>query len=104
MKNIFKISKRGIIAILTLCILLGNAGTCINVAAMAAETTASVEETAVATDKTTQELMPMMARMCYDYNTVDDCMRDISSTYGFDYSLSGNSYTCNGNSHNYIKL
>ena len=53
MENIFKISKRGIIAILTLCILLGIAGTCFNVTAMAAETTTTVEETAVATEEIT---------------------------------------------------
>lgn len=125
--------KRGIIVILTLCILLGIAGTGLNVTAMAAETTATVEDTSVATeeittvvleapvlateeatvaaDKTTQELMPMMARMCYDYNTVDDCMSDISVAYGFGYSLSGNSYICDGgysvsinNSHNYLNV
>ncbi len=80
MENIFKISKRGIIAILTFCILLGIAGTCVNVTAMAAETTATVEETAVATEKptvaiedttvvteeSTQELVPRMATRCDD--------------------------------------
>lgn len=86
MENIFKISKRGIIAILTLCMLLSISGTGLNVTAMAAETTATVEETAVATEEittvvveestisteeptvateeTTPELMPMMARGC----------------------------------------
>lgn len=60
---------------------------------------------------TEKELMPMMAKTCYDYNTVDDCMRDISSTYGFSYSSSGNGYTCSGNysvainnSHNYLNV
>lgn len=88
MENIFKISKRGVIAILTLCILLGIAGTGLNVTAMAAETTATVEETAVATEEittvvveesttstedttvvteeNTQELVPRMATRCYD--------------------------------------
>jgi hypothetical protein len=88
MENIFKICKRGIIAILTLCILLGIAGAGLNVTAMAAETTATVEETAVATEEittvvveestisteeptvateeNTQELVPMMATRCYD--------------------------------------
>ncbi len=88
MENIFKISKRGIIAILTLCILLGIAGAGLNVTAMAAETTATVEETAVATEEittvvveesttstedttvvteeNTQELVPRMATRCYD--------------------------------------
>ena len=86
MKNIFKISKRGIIVILTLCIILGIAGTCLNVAAMAEETIVSTEEFAVSTKKVamaigetttvaaeeievvseepTSELMPMMAREC----------------------------------------
>ncbi len=133
MKNMINISKRGITAILTLCILLGIAGTCLNVTAMVEDTAVATEETAVATEETTTvvveettisteeptvatgetvpELMPMMAKMCYDYNTVDDCMRDISTTYGFDYSLSGNSYTCSGNysvsinnSHNYLNV
>lgn len=86
MENIFKISKRGIIAILTLCILLGIAGACLNVSAMAAETTATVEGTTaivaeeitmpkeddtVATEAITPELMPMMARGCEnDYNHI----------------------------------
>jgi hypothetical protein len=133
MENIFKICKRGIIAILTLCILLGIAGAGLNVTAMAAETTATVEETAVATEEittvvveestisteeptvateeNTQELVPMMARGCYDYNTVGDCMSDISSIYGFDYSSNGTGYSCSGNysvainnSHNYLNV
>ena len=33
---------------------------------MAAETTATVEETAVATEETTQELVPVMAQRCYN--------------------------------------
>ena len=102
-----------------------------NVTAMAAETTATVEETAIATEEittvvveettevveetttvasevTTQELMPMMARGCYDYN---DCMSDISSINGFDYSSCGMGYSCSGNysvainnSHNYLSV
>ena len=89
MENIFKISKRGIIVILTLCILLGIAGTGVNVAAMAEETIVYSEATAVATEEittvvveettisteeptvaigeTTPELMPMMARGCSNY-------------------------------------
>ena len=95
MGNIFKISKRGIIAILTLCILFGIAGICLNVTAMAAENTATVEETAVAieeiatvvieestisteestvatedttvvVEENTQELVPRMATRCCD--------------------------------------
>ena len=57
MEHIFKISKRGIIAILTLCMLFGIVGTCINAAAMAAEATVVAEEH-------TQELVPMMASNC----------------------------------------
>ena len=89
MKKIFNNSKLGIAVILTLCILIGIAGTCFSVTAMAAETTATVEETAVATEEittvvveesttstedttvvteeNTQELMPMMASRCNDY-------------------------------------
>ncbi len=85
-KKIFNNSKRGISAILTLCILLGIAGTCLNVTAMAEETTVATEESKVATGEstvvteettvvvegtttvaaveTTQELMPMMANEC----------------------------------------
>ncbi len=70
MKSIIKTSKRSIIAILALCILLGIAGT----AAMAKETTETVEESAVATEDTavvteesTQELVPVMARACGSY-------------------------------------
>ena len=57
MKNIFKISKRGIIAIFTLCILFCTVGNGVH---------AAIEEdtTAVAAVETTQELMPMMARGC----------------------------------------
>ena len=89
MENIFKAGKRGIIATLTLCMLLGIAGTCLSVTAMAA--TATVEETAVSTenatvviDETIQELVPMMARGCEDdYSNIiagkpdvpDDCTR-----------------------------
>ena len=79
MKNIFKTSKRGIAAILTLCILLGIAGTHMNVTAMEEDTTVAIEkitiatgetttvaaeETAVVTEEITPELMPMMAREC----------------------------------------
>ena len=107
MENIFKISKRGIIAILTLCILLGIAGTYMNVNAMAEDTTVATEETAVATDETTavaaekitipteentvateettvttagttSELMPMMARAC-GYG-------DLASWYNIDHA------------------
>ncbi len=111
MKNIINISKRGITAILTLCILLGIAGTCVNVAAMAeettlatettavatAETTVDTEETEIATEKitivvaeqtsvatadTTQELMPMMARWC-SYPSLNQYLSQNASRYGY---------------------
>ena len=89
MKNIFNASKCGIAALLTLCVLLGLAGTCLNVTAMASETTATVEETAVATEEittvvdgdttvvakeTTSELIPTMAQWCWndDYSDYSD--------------------------------
>ena len=119
MEKIFEINKRGITVILTLCILIGIAGTCLNITAMAAETTAATEEittiateeTTIATEDTTQELVPMMASWCCDYETVDDCMSDISSIYDFDYSPDGRGYSCSGdysvvinNSHNYLNV
>ena len=58
MKNIFKTSKRSIAAILTLCILLSIAGTCVYAASVTPE-----ENTAV-TEETTQELMPTITRSC----------------------------------------
>ena len=64
MKNIFKNIKRGIVAILTLCILLGIAGTCVYATSM-------LEESTVVTEETTPELMPMMASGCEnDYNHI----------------------------------
>lgn len=99
-----KASNRGIIAILTLCILLG-------IAEIGVHATAMTEEPTLVTDKNTQELVPLMAKMCFDYHTADDCMRDISSIYGFSYSPYGNSYTCSGNysvtimnAHNYLNV
>ncbi len=84
MKSIINTSKQGIIALLTLCMLLGIAGTCLNVAAMA-ETTATVEATMVVTEETIveafsndvigkadieeNELVPIMANGCQnDYH------------------------------------
>lgn len=119
MKSITKTSKRGIIVILTLCSLLVIPGAYLNVATIEeAISIATGEEKMVAgkatatTGEITPELMPMMASWsCYDYNTVDDCMKDISSKYGFSYSPDGNSYTCSGtysvsinNSHNYLNV
>jgi len=60
MKNIINISKRGIIAILLLCTILGVAG-------IGVHATAMVEGTTAVTEETTQELMPMMASRCSSY-------------------------------------
>ena len=99
MKKIIKNSKRGIAAILTLCMLLGITATCVNAATISEETSVSAESTVVisegttpeteenivvlektkvatkentiATEKTAQELMPMMASGCEnDYNHI----------------------------------
>ena len=61
MKNLFKNSKRSITAILTLCILLGIARTCVYAASAVADKTTTV------TEGTPQELAPVMARAC-SYN------------------------------------
>lgn len=108
MENIFKISKRGIIAILALCILFGIVGTCLNVAAIAAETTANVEETSVATeeittvvekttvttekttvetDETSQELMPMMAIACW--KSLEAGLNHYIGKYNWSYDTNG---------------
>ena len=60
MKKIFNSSKRGIAVILTLCILIGIAGTCVHAAV--------VDETTQVTDEPTQELMPRMATRCGSSN------------------------------------
>ena len=63
MKKIFNSSKRGIAVILTMCILIGIAGTCVHAAV--------VDETTQVSDEPTQELMPMMASGCEnDYNHI----------------------------------
>ena len=81
MKSIIKTSKRGIIAILTLCILLCTTGIGVHAISVpeenivtAEETTVVVEETkvaiegiTVADEETTSELMPMMASDCPIY-------------------------------------
>jgi len=59
MKNIFKIGKCGIAAILTLCILLGITGTSVYAASIAEETT--VQEV------NEQELEPMTAMRCISF-------------------------------------
>ncbi len=74
MESIFKISKRSIAAILTLCLLLGIAGTCVYAASVMPEENptatdgiiVATEESTVADEETTSELMPMMAQRCYD--------------------------------------
>ena len=67
MKNLFKTSKRSIAAILTLCILLGIAGTCVYAASvMPEENTVVTEKTTVSAEETTQELVPVMANQCGD--------------------------------------
>lgn len=74
-ENIINISKRGIIAILILCTLLGISGTSVYAATI-------VWETTVTTEEPTQELMPMIAKGC-------------SSVPGSAYSMY--SYIINGN-------
>ena len=98
MKNIFKNSKRGIAAILTLCILLGIAGTCVYAASIPEENTVHTEETA-------QELMPMMARGC-GYNLPDDFLNGGRWTDNYGYIEShlvqyhgGNSASISNNLH-----
>lgn len=61
-KNINKISKRSIIAILTLCVLLGITATCVNVFAMDEVTTIATEETSEMADEIPRELAPRMAK------------------------------------------
>ena len=82
MKNIFKTSKRSIAAILTLCILLGIAGTCVYAAS------AVPEENSTVTDETTQELVPVMASECchtytnrsYSGGTCITCHKSVKGT------------------------
>ena len=71
MKNIFRTSKCGIAVLLTLCILLGIVGISVHATAMVEETTAVTEEAKVttednitATEETSHELLPEMARGC----------------------------------------
>ena len=94
MKNIFKTSKRGIIVILTLCILLGIAGTCVNIVAMAVEQT-------IVTDENTQELVPRMARACW--GTLEEALNYYIGKNNWSYDANGspqasgfNIYVSNG--------
>ena len=86
MENIFKTSKRGVIAIVILCILLGIAGTCVNVTATAEENTATVEkmpeETTTVNEETPQELVPVMAQRCGNACTHEDMVFDHSEKNG----------------------
>lgn len=98
MKNIFKTSKRSVAAILTLCILLGIAGTCVYAASVTPE-----ENTAV-TEGTTQELSPVMARACWA--TLDDALDYYIGEYKWEYDANGfpyaqgyNFYISNGYCH-----
>lgn len=114
MKSIIKTSKRGVVAILALCMLFGIARTYVNVSAMAAETTVNSEEivettvdttfvaadvitivaegSTVVTDDTNMttnesivlELMPMMARGC-GYNLPDDFLNGGNWTDNYSY-------------------
>ena len=106
MKNIINTSKRSIIVILTLCILLCTTGIGVhaismpeeNIAVTAEETTVVVQETkvaiegiTVADEETTSELMPMMARACgygdlaswynIDHATKASILGDVSGNY-----------------------
>jgi hypothetical protein len=59
--------QHDIIAILTLCLLLGIAGTRMDVSAMAEENPIAAEENTVAPEETNPEPIPMMAqRSCND--------------------------------------
>ena len=113
MKGIIKTSKRGIIAILTLCMLLSIAGTCLSVTAMAAatveetvvateeittvvveESTASSEEprvstedATVVTEENTQELVPRMARACW--GTLDEALNYYIGKNNWSYDSNG---------------
>lgn len=102
MKNIFKTSKRGIAAILTLCILLGIAGTCVYAASV------MPEETTAVTEETTQELVPVMARGCsVDAGTLHELFDNLGYTYegvGKNTVLNGGYSYTTGYSHNYINV
>lgn len=74
-----------LICFLTFCMIICSAFTFFANAVVAEENDIVIETTVNLGNE--NELQPMMANMCYDYNTVDDCMRDISSQYGFTYSL-----------------
>ena len=118
MENIFKISKRVIIAILTLCILLCTAGIGVHATSIAEETTVATEVTTVTTEgttvvteattvvledttavaavETTQELMPMMARSCgNDYDTFHDLLDayNIGYTGNANHTVLGSGYS-----------
>ena len=116
MEKIINTSKRSIILILTLCILLCTSGIGANAISVseenivtAEETTVVVEETkvaiaesTVADEETMSELMPMMAQRCcdddysdYDYSDYDGMTFSSTSqglnTMGIPFSGSGSS-------------
>ena len=89
MKKFLKNSKCCIAAILTLCILLGSTGFGVQVTAMTAETTATVEETAVATEEITPELVPVMARGCSNYDYDSYMMNQLKIEKGWTLRMDG---------------
>lgn len=111
MGKIFTISKRGIIAILTLCILLCTTGIGVHAISMpeeniavteeitvvveettvatekttavaAEEITIATEESTVVTEETTPELIPMMANRC-SYPSLNQYLNQNASIYGY---------------------
>jgi len=100
MKNLFKTSNRRFAAILTLCILLGIAGTCVYAAS------AMPEENTAVTEETTQELVPVMASGCCDENEYStrtwDSLDAAKQYYGSEWEYKPCDYThTNGVTYNY---
>ena len=111
MENIFNTSKRSIIVILTLCILLCTTGIGVHAISMpeeniavteeitvvveettvatekttavaAEEITIATEESTVVTEETTPELIPMMANRC-SYPSLNQYLNQNASIYGY---------------------
>lgn len=111
MKNIINTSKRSIIVILTLCILLCTTGIGVHAISMpeeniavteeitvvveettvatekttavaAEEITIATEESTVVTEETTPELIPMMANRC-SYPSLNQYLNQNASIYGY---------------------
>ena len=97
MKKIFNNSKRGMAVILTLCILIGIAGTCVHAAV--------VDETTQVAHEPTQELMPMITRACdeNEYSTRTwDSLDAAKEYYGSNWEYKSCNYThTNGVTYNY---